>query len=130
MIRVGACCTVIRQVMEEDLATSLYPELRKPPVLATARLVRWCEQAVMETIGGCTAGFKVNVRHLAPAVLGGWLIVKAGCVAVDGPATCWSVTAHDEHELIATGDLGFVLLDYERYQARLESKLPAREPST
>ncbi len=47
---IGARRTSTRRVTEVDLATSRYPDFVKPPVLATARLVEWCERAAMEEI--------------------------------------------------------------------------------
>ncbi|MGH3522760.1 MAG: thioesterase family protein [Mycobacterium sp.] len=85
MSRIGVCRTATRRVTEDDLATSLHPELCKPPVLATARLLRWCEQAVMEGIDGCAVGVECSIRHRAPAVLGATVAVNACCSAVDGP---------------------------------------------
>ncbi|MGH3784288.1 MAG: thioesterase family protein [Pseudonocardiaceae bacterium] len=124
----GLLCAITRTVTEADLATELYPDLHKPPVLATARLLRWCEHAAMGGIDGCAVGAGVSLRHLAPAVLGSTVAVNACCTAVDGPRSRWSVTVHDAHELIATGELWFVVVDPERYRARLESKRLGAHP--
>lgn len=122
MIDVGACCTAIQEVTEEDLATTLYPGLCKSPVLATARLLRWCEHAVMERLGAAAVGVEVALHHLEPAVLGSRIMVKTCCVQVKDRASHWAFTAQDDHlRLIATGELCFVMVDQARYRARLQS---------
>lgn len=115
---IGARCTIARRVTEADLVTSLYPDFLKPPVLATARLVEWCERAAMEVIDGCSLGTKMHMSHFAPAVIGGLVTVTAVCTGMSGSYSEWQVTARDEHELIAQGTLGFVVVDMERYFSR------------
>lgn len=44
----GRLITITYTVTEDDLATQLYSDLPKPPVLATARLLRWCERAAVD----------------------------------------------------------------------------------
>lgn len=64
---IGARRTITRRVTETDLVTNLYPDFVKPPVLATARLVEWCERAAMEEMGECSLGTKMHVSYIAPA---------------------------------------------------------------
>lgn len=115
---IGARRTITRRVTEVDLATSLYPDFVKPPVLATARLVEWCERAAMEEIGECSLGTKLHVSHIAPTVLGGLVTITAVCAGMSDSYSEWRVAARDEHEVIALGTLGFVVVDMERYLSR------------
>jgi predicted thioesterase len=109
--------TLDRTVTAQDLATTLYPTVRKPPWLATARLLQWCELAAMEGIDGTAVGVAANTRHYRRAVLSEVVTVTANRVRDDGDRTHWYVTAHRGPVLLASADLVFVVLDPARLAA-------------
>jgi predicted thioesterase len=110
--------TITREVGPEDLATALYPTVCKPPVLATARLLQWCELAVMKAMDGCVVGTDMAINHLAPVVLGASVVIDATCIRHDGPRTAWEIQCRDAFGRFATAYLAFQSIDLERYTAR------------
>lgn len=119
--------TINHQVSHDDLATTLYPNLDKPPVLATARLLQWCELAAMEELGNCSVVTSASVTQVAPAVLGARIIISAVCTNVTGPRSIWYVTASDDTELIAQVTLQLGLIDARQYPA--QQAVPKRQLS-
>jgi predicted thioesterase len=110
--------TITHNVTHDDLATTLYPDLNKPPVLATARLLQWCELAAMEELGSCSVSTNASLTQVAPAVLGTRVTVSAVCTNMTGSRSIWYVTACADTELIARVTLQFVLIDAQRYTAQ------------
>lgn len=116
--------TVTHRVTHDDLATSLYPGLGKPPVLATARLLQWCELAAMEELGNCSVSTSASVTQVAPAMLGARVTISAVCTNVTGARSIWYVTACDDTGTIARVTLQLALIDARQYSAQhVEPKL-------
>lgn len=109
--------TLDRIVSAQDLATTLYPTVAKPPWLATARLLQWCELAAMEGIAGTAVGVGVLVQHVKHAELGEMVTVTANRLRDDGDRSYWYATAHRDSVLLARVDLTFVVLDPARLAA-------------
>lgn len=122
----AAVTTFSRQVLPRDLASALFPEVDKADVLASTVLLGWCELAVMLALGGCSLGVDLRLAHKAPALLGSWVTITVTCLTVNGPdSSTWTVTAHDELELLATGSVEFRVVDPVRYDRRLARKREA-----
>lgn len=97
-------------------------------VLATPEMVRLMEKATVAAVdhllpdGYCTVGVEVNVRHLAATPVGMRVRVEAELTAVEGRRLTFRVEAFDEVERIGEGEHRRVIIDVERFKARVEAK--------
>lgn len=98
------------------------------PVLATPRLLAWCEAATCAATassvdgGRTTVGTRVQLEHLAASAVGAVVHVAAELVHVDGRLLRFSVAASaDDGRLVATGEITRVAVDAERFLARVSS---------
>lgn len=103
-------------------------------VLATPRLLAWCEAATCAAATGDVAasvgipvgpqvtsvGARVRTEHLLPTPIGGQVVVQARLVARDGRLLRFEVVATDRHGgVVATGDVTRVVVDRDRFTARI-----------
>lgn len=109
-------------VTEAELADGLYPELLKPPVLASAVALQWAELVAMTALGGCAVGCSFELTHVAPVGLGAAVEVTTWCVAAINRLHCWHAELHavEPRRLLAYGRLSFKLVDLGRFVAQLE----------
>ncbi len=94
------------------------------PVLATPRLLAWCEEATCAALdldaARTSVGTRVELEHLAASPVGSTVTARAEVVHEDGRLLRFRVTAHDEDErLLATGEVRRVVVDRERFLSRL-----------
>lgn len=125
MIRIprlyGIANFVVHEVTEADLAPTLFPELRKPPVLASARLLRWAEEAAMAVIKVPCLGTDFVGKHADCAVLGARVVFQAQCIFHVLRDCTWRVVAwwsENPADPIASFTLGFRLIDMDEYTLR------------
>jgi len=97
-------------------------------VLATPEMVRLMEKAAVAAVdhllpdGYRTVGVGVNVRHLAATPVGMRVRAQAELIAVEGRKLTFRVEADDEVEKIGEGEHRRVIIDLERFKARVEAK--------
>ena len=95
------------------------------PVLATPRLLAWCEEATVQAIAPAleltqtTVGVRVELDHLAATPVGGTVRINAEVVASEGSRYTFAVHAEDDHAPVATGTVVRARVDRERFLARL-----------
>lgn len=96
-------------------------------VLATPRLLAWCEAATVAALGerlgpGRTSvGTRVQLEHTRATPLGGSVEVTAELVHVDGRLLRFEVAAADaEGALVASGQVTRVVVDRDRFLTRLQ----------
>jgi predicted thioesterase len=106
-----------RTVRLEDLATARFPRLSKPPVLATARLLEWCEDVAMQAIDGCAVGAGFTMLHTSPAIVRSTLTIDVECIEVAGEQSTWEVQVTDAYGIVARARLVFAKIDLNRYVA-------------
>ena len=100
-----------------------------PEVLATAVLVAMLEAACIEHIAGLVAtpvlslGRRVEIDHLAPTPIGFEVEFTTRLVAAEGRQLAFDITASDGLEAIARGRHDRVVVDRERFVARLADKV-------
>lgn len=112
-------------VTDEDTAIALGSG--SLPVLATPRLLAWCEAATCAAIepaltaGSTSVGTRVSLEHLAASVVGREVEVTATSSYVDGRLHRFTVAArHDgSARIIASGEVTRVVVDAERFLSRL-----------
>lgn len=95
-------------------------------VLATPRLVAWCEAATCAAVvgdlpaGSTTVGTRVRVDHLLATPVGGRVRVTATLAHADGRLLRFEVAAHDAHErLVGTAEVTRVVVDRDRFSRRV-----------
>jgi predicted thioesterase len=96
------------------------------PVLATPRLLAWCEAATCAVLadqlpeGRTSVGTRVALEHLAGSPVGAAVGVTASVAYVDGRLVRFTVAAqHADGRLVGSGEVTRVVVDAERFLGRL-----------
>ena len=97
------------------------------PVLATPRLLAWCEAATCAAIlpalpdGGTSVGTRVTLEHQAASLVGAEVEVTASATYVDGRLHRFTVAARHtaDGKVVGTGEVTRVVVDAERFLSRL-----------
>lgn len=95
------------------------------PVLATPRLLAWCEEATCGAIGlepaETSLGTRVELEHLAASAVGADVTATATVVHRDGRLVRFQVVVHDgDGTLLASGEIRRVVVERERFMARVD----------
>ncbi len=97
-------------------------------VLATPRLLAWCEAATCRAVQDDLApqrtsvGTRVRLDHLRASPVGALIEVRADVVHTDGRLLEFDVAAVDgAGQVLATGSVRRVVVDTQRFLARLTS---------
>lgn len=95
------------------------------PVLATPRLLAWCEAASCAAIdprlgaGQTSVGTRIELEHRGASLVGRTVEVSASRSYVDGRLMRFTVSArHADGKLVATGDITRVVVDATRFLSR------------
>lgn len=86
-------------------------------VLATPRVVTLCEQAAVQAlvphlgVGQTSVGFRVEITHLVPVLVGGRITAAVALERVEGKRLTFNVTVTDKCGLVAAGRVIRVLVD-------------------
>jgi fluoroacetyl-CoA thioesterase len=96
-------------------------------VLATPRLLAWCEAATCAAIESSlsatssSVGTRVQLEHAGASAVGSVVRVTATVVYVDGRLVRFEVVAEQapEDKVVAHGDVTRVVVDRDRFLARL-----------
>ena len=119
----GLTATIERTVGEDDTAASVGSG--SLPVLATPRLLAWCEAATCAAIASVldaaqtSVGTRATLEHLAPSAVGSTLQVAATTLHVDGRLVRFSVAARQDGKLVGSGEVTRVVVDAERFMSRV-----------
>ena len=122
-LALGLSATLDRTVDPDDTALSLGSG--SLPVLATPRLLAWCEAATCAAVapaladGSTSVGTRVALEHTAPSPVGSALQVSATVVHVDGRLVRFSVAARQGSKLVGSGEVTRVVVDAERFLSRV-----------
>ncbi|MCD6638753.1 MAG: thioesterase [Nocardioides sp.] len=98
-------------------------------VLGTPRLLAWLEAATCAAVeeslpaGATSVGTRVQVEHLAASPVGAQVEVSASTAYVDGRLHRFTVAARHVHDgkVVASGEVTRVVVDAERFMARVQS---------
>lgn len=93
-------------------------------VLATPRVLAWCEEATCAALDlapdRTSVGTRVDLEHLAASAVGAEVTATATIVHTDGRLVRFQVVAHDAGgTLLASGEVRRVVVDRERFLARI-----------
>jgi predicted thioesterase len=123
-LRPGLTASASFDVTDADTAIALGSGL--VPVLATPRLLAWCEAVTIQAITAgldearTSVGSRVQLDHLRATPVGGRLTIDAQLLHADGRLLRFEVTALDESAtVVAHGQITRVVVDRERFLARL-----------
>ncbi len=122
-IRTGAAGSATFTVTDDDTATALGSG--DVPVLATPRLLAWCEAATVIALapeleeGTTSVGVRVELDHLSATPVGASVQVRAEVSDVDGRRVTFAVQAEDEAGVAATATVVRVVVDRQRFIDRL-----------
>lgn len=124
--------TLVFTVTDDDTAAALGSG--SLPVLATPRLLAWCEAATCAALEGtlregqASVGTRVQLEHLAPSAVGQQVEVTATTSYVDGRLRRFAVTARNlggdggrepVSKPVGSGEVTRVVVEAERFLARL-----------
>ena len=121
----GQHATLEHTVTDEDTAAALGSG--DLPVLATPRLLAWCEAATCAAVardleeGRTTVGTRVALDHVAASPVGARVEVRATVVYVDGRLLRFEVvgTHVEDGKVVGHGEVTRVVVDAERFLSRL-----------
>jgi fluoroacetyl-CoA thioesterase len=98
------------------------------PVLATPRLLAWCEATTCAVIDPSleetrtSVGTRVQLEHVAASPVGAEVQVSATIAHVDGRLVRFEIVAHHasaDEQLIGHGEVTRVVVDRDRFLSRL-----------
>jgi predicted thioesterase len=101
------------------------------PVLATPIMINVIEAAALAAAehrlpaGFQSLGIRLDVRHIAATPVGMTIVAEAEVVAVDGRTITFRVACRDDKDLIGDGTHERVVVDVERFEARVRVKAAA-----
>lgn len=99
-----------------------------PEVFATGFMVGLLEWTCMKVLephlddGEGSLGISVNVTHDAATLPGQTVTVDAECLSVEGRRVEFQVSAHDGIDRIATGRHGRMVVSWDRFIGRVNTK--------
>jgi len=118
--------TLTFTVTDDDTATALGSG--SLPVLATPRLLAWCEAATCAAVepalpeGATSVGTRISLEHLAASPVGQAVEVSASTTYVDGRLHRFTVSARHvggNGKVVGSGEVTRVVVDAERFLGRL-----------
>lgn len=93
-------------------------------VLGTPVVLAWCEEAACAALeldaSQTSVGTRIDLEHLAASPVGAEVTATAHVIHTDGRLVRFQVAAHDAGgTLLATGEIRRVIVDRERFLARI-----------
>ena len=99
-----------------------------PPVLSTPRLISYLERTAHESVlpflgeGQSTVGTIITLRHMGASPVGMQVRFRSELLEVDRRRLHFKLEAWDEVEKIAEGEHDRFIIDWSRFNERLEEK--------
>src|SRR5271169_889310 len=136
-LRPGIRLQLQYKVPDAKTVPNIYPEFAEfqqmPEVFATGFMVALIEQACLLAVKPYldwpteqTVGTHVNLSHLAATPPGHVVTVECEVTEVDGRRIRFRASARDENDLISEGTHERTVIDFDRFNRRLE---PKKRPS-
>jgi predicted thioesterase len=115
--------TATREFVVSDADTAIAVGSGTLPVLGTPVLLAWCEAVTCAALdlpeGSTSVGTRMSLEHLAASPVGATVVVTATVAYVDGRLLRFTVEARSGDKLVGTGEVTRVIVDAERFLARL-----------
>ena len=122
-IATGLNASLEHTVTEDDTAIAVGSG--SLPVLGTPRLLAWCEAATCAALEGAlgegrtSVGTRITLEHTAASAVGAVVEVSASVVHVDGRLVRFTVAAREHGKLVGSGEVTRVVVDAQRFLARV-----------
>jgi predicted thioesterase len=107
-----------------DADTAIAMRSGDVPTLGTPRLIALCEEATLRALNGhvqtgCSSvGVRVQVEHISPTAVGRTVVAEATLEKIEGRRMVFSVSAKDDHGLVAAGKVTRVMVEVERFMEK------------
>ena len=131
-LRVGDKTRFSYRVPATKTVPFLYPDAHEfqlmPTVFATGFMVGLMEWTCLHIIaphldeGEGSLGVHINVSHLAATVAGQTVTVDAECTKVSGRRLYFYVKAHDGIDVIGEGEHQRMIVNWEKFEHRVNEK--------
>jgi predicted thioesterase len=121
-LETGLTGTAALEVGDADTAIAL--RSGDVPTLGTPRLIALLEEATLEALGGrmqagCSSvGVRVQIEHISPTAVGRRVAAEATLEKIEGRRLIFSVSARDDHGLVAAGKVTRVMVETERFMEK------------
>ncbi|MEV0156584.1 hotdog domain-containing protein [Micromonospora sp. NPDC050686] len=126
----GLAARVELTVTDADTAEAVgsgdVPVLGTPRVVALAEAATVAATAARMPAGRTTVGTRVELDHLAATPVGRTVVAQARLAVVDGRRLAFEVAVTDGDETVARGRVERVLVDRERFLARVGASASVR----
>lgn len=122
-VRTGLSAAVELVVGDGDTAPALGSG--DVPVLATPRVIALVEEATVAALVGqlgeneTSVGVRVQLEHISPTAVGSAVRADCSLERVQGRRLVFTVSARDDRGLVAAGKVTRVVVDRERFLAKL-----------
>ena len=131
----GATAEHAFRVPAEKTVPYLYPEAHEfqlmPTVFATGFMVGLMEWTCLHILaphledGEGSLGIHIDVSHTAATVPGQTVTVTAECTKVEGRRITFNIKAHDGIDLIGEGEHVRMVVNWEKFEQRVNDKAKA-----
>ena len=122
-VRTGLTSAVELNVAEDD--TALAYGSGDVPVLATPRIIALVEEATVAALDGeleaeqTTVGVRVQIEHISPTGVGRTVRAECCLEKVQGRRLVFTVSARDDHGLVAAGKVTRVVVDRQGFLGKV-----------
>lgn len=121
-VRTGLSSKLQLDVSEDDTAIALGSG--DVPVLATPRIIALVEEATVSALRGhlddsqTSVGVRVQIEHISPTAVGRTVRAEASLEKVEGRRLMFTVSARDDHGLVAAGKVTRVVVDRDDFLSK------------
>ncbi len=122
-VHTGLTSSVELDVTEADTAIAF--STGEVPVLSTPRIIALAEEATLAALVGqlppeqTSVGVRVQVEHISPTAVGRHVRAEACLEKVEGRRLMFTVSARDDHGLVAAGKVTRVVVDRDGFMAKV-----------
>lgn len=134
-LKVGEKTSFSFRIPATKTVPHLFPEAHEfqlmPTVFATGFMVGLMEWTCLKVLEGHleagegSLGVQINVSHVAATVPGQTVTVDAECTSINGRRIAFKVRAHDGIDLIGEGMHERVIVDWDKFEQRVNGKAKA-----
>ena len=127
-LRHGATIRVTEQLAVPASGRLFGAAAEMPPVFATAQMIAFVEWTCVAALAPYlapqqrTVGTRVEMSHSAATPIGMQVTAEIELIEIDGRRLRFKVSCHDESESIGDGFHERMIIDHDRFMARLARK--------
>jgi fluoroacetyl-CoA thioesterase len=127
-LRHSATIRVTEQLAVPASGRLLGETAEMPPVFATANMIAFVEWTCVAALAPYlaphqrTVGTRIEISHSAATPIGMSVTAEVELIEIDGRRLCFKVSCRDEAEPIGDGFHERMIVDHDRFMARLARK--------